>query len=105
MGSGPNDTGGRRGGSSGATSSLRRLPGLLSIQRAGGGFDLDRETAAALGLDWTAFEPACKNVPGPREEVLRALGTAVALEVLARRFGGRKAEWAAPRRGIGPEDW
>lgn len=96
---------------------------LLSLQRAGGGFDLDRETAAALGLDWTTFEAACRNAAGPPEEVLCALGTAVVLEVLARRFGGRKGEWAAAVRksrdwlarsvkeralavgGAAPQDW
>ncbi len=78
-----------------ASDGIDRVLDLLSLQRAGGGFEVGPHTLAALGIDEGKVEAAAALLPGALEENRLILHTAIILAVLSSRFSGYKPEWAA----------
>lgn len=71
------------------------LMAILALQRADAGFDLDAETASALGIDLALLEPLVARLSGDVEENRRIVHTAIVLAVLESRFAAERGTWAA----------
>lgn len=74
------------------------LMALLSLQRVGGGFDLDDAMLRRLGIEPACVNAALAGLPGDPTVAPQVLHTAVVLAVLEERFADARDTWFAAVR-------